>query len=695
MSKVLTEEEKRRIAANRAEALRRAEERKKREALAAAAAAAAQKVPSAPQQLSRPVTHHVLSAVQLPANPVKNTPSIPQYTSHPSTSTHAPSIAAPSVTEFKPPTPARLPKSHVHVTFSVSRNDRIKIRFNPYHSAVTEAIKTVRSRTYDANDRTWSISLSDLKACEKTLKNLTEVDVSIESVPDNVIKLLTDDSSLKHPVPSDLSLIMDPALIECLFPFQKRGVTFGIERGGRLLLADEMGLGKSVQALTLARYYKSEWPLLIICPSSVKTAWKTQINKFLPVIQKIFLMEKGSDPLPTARTSNTVAILSYDLMVLKKKELEEMNYCVIIFDESHLLKDTKAKRTQVAHALAKRATRVILLSGTPALSRPAELFSQVRLVNDRLFPNFQQFAIRYCDGKQGRFCFEAKGCTNSEELSVILSKRVMIRRLKKDVLTDLPGKRREVVYLSGDKIDTCMDSLKKAKMAFEAGSGAQRGMGNGKGGDDSLLEYYSLTGIVKASAVCSHILDNYFYPDAPKRKVLIFAHHQIVLDTIQVEVQKRNLRSIRIDGQTSSKDRGPLCHDFQEDPDVQVAILSMTAAGVGITLTAASVVIFAELHWNPTTLQQAEDRAHRVGQKDSVFVQYLVARNTADDVIWPLIQHKLDDLGKVNLSGETFISAKRTHMKYETNVPQPKGITDFFPAEDEAQNSSKKAKWDE
>ncbi|VDO50545.1 unnamed protein product [Haemonchus placei] len=549
---------------------------------------------------------------------------------------HAPSITAPSVTQFKPPTPARLPKSHVHVTFSVSRNDRIKIRFSPYHGAVTEAIKTMRSRTYDANDRTWSISLSDLKACEKTLKNLTEVDVSIESVPDNVIKLLTDDSSLKHPVPSDLSLIMDPALIECLFPFQKRVVFAFCEiYCGRLLLADEMGLGKSVQALTLARYYKSEWPLLIICPSSVKTAWKTQINKFLPAIQKIFLMEKGSDPLPTARTSNT------NYSIISSSCANEFTLLMTDFqDESHLLKDTKAKRTQVAHALAKRATRVILLSGTPALSRPAELFSQVRLVNDRLFPNFQQFAIRYCDGKQGRFCFEAKGCTNSEELSAILSKRVMIRRLKKDVLTDLPDKRREVVYLSGDKIDTCMDSLKKAKMADGR---------NGRGCDDSLLEYYSLTGIVKASAVCSHILDNYFYPDAPKRKVLIFAHHQIVLDTVQVEVQKRNLKSIRIDGQTSSKDRGVLCHDFQEDPDVQVAILSMTAAGVGITLTAASVVIFAELHWNPTTLQQAEDRAHRVGQKDSVFVQYLVARNTADDVIWPLIQHKLDDLGKVGV----------------------------------------------
>ncbi|KAK6023477.1 helicase protein [Ostertagia ostertagi] len=178
----------------------------------------------------------------------------------------------------------------------------------------------------------------------------------------------------------------------------------------------------------------------------------------------------------------------------------------------------------------------------------------------------------------------------------------MIRRLKNDVLTDLPDKRREVVYLSGDKIDVRMDSLQKARRAFEMNSGGQ--MGDAKGGNGDLLEYFSLTGIVKAGAVCSHILDNYFYPDAPKKKLLIFGHHQIVLDTVQVEVQKRNLKSIRIDGTTSSKDRGRLCQEFQEDPDVEVAILSMTAAGVGITLTAASVVIFAELHWNPGTLLQ-------------------------------------------------------------------------------------------
>ena len=152
---------------------------------------------------------------------------------------------------------------------------------------------------------------------------------------------------------------------------------------------------------------------------------------------------------------------------------------------------------------------------------------------------------------------------------------------------------------------------------------------------------------MKAAAVCEHILENYFYPDAPPRKVLIFAHHQIVLDTIQVEVNKRKLGSIRIDGKTPSHQRTALCDSFQNDDSIRVAVLSITAAGVGITLTAASVVVFAEIHFNPGYLVQAEDRAHRVGQKDSVFVQYLIAKKTADDVMWNMVQQKLDVLGQV------------------------------------------------
>ncbi|KAJ1355036.1 hypothetical protein KIN20_012154 [Parelaphostrongylus tenuis] len=358
MRRELTESEKIRIAANRAEAIRRAEERKRREALAAAAASGGPSTSS-----TSTATTSTEKKIDVPSYQGFR-PSVPSCKGIPSNApscqglaSNAPSCQGaplnippmffPKSREFKPPTSAKMPKSNIHVTLSVFTNDKIKVQFSPYHSAVVEAIKSIPSRQYDSCDRYWTIAFSDLK--------------KVSEYPQRPY------GCKRH----------------------RAGVAFGIERGGRILLADEMGLGKSVQALTLARYYKAEWPLLIVCPSSVKTAWKTQINKFMPMIHKIFLVEKGSDHLPEARTSNTVAIMSYDQMVLKKKELEEANYYVIIFDESHMLKDGKAKRSKVAQSLSKRASRVILLSGTPALSRPAELFSQIKLVNGSLFRGFK------------------------------------------------------------------------------------------------------------------------------------------------------------------------------------------------------------------------------------------------------------------------------------------------------------------
>lgn len=113
------------------------------------------------------------------------------------------------------------------------------------------------------------------------------------------------------------------------------------------------------------------------------------------------------------------------------------------------------------------------------------------------------------------------------------------------------------------------------------------------------MQYYVETGIVKAQSVSEHIIENYFYEGAEHRKLIIFAHHSVVLDTMSVMLAKKNVKYIRIDGGTNQRDRGRLCDEFQTKEDILVAVLSITAAGVGITLTAASTVIFAELHWNP------------------------------------------------------------------------------------------------
>ncbi|KAL7076057.1 hypothetical protein ACQ4LE_004562 [Meloidogyne hapla] len=565
----------------------------------------------------------------------------------------------------------------VDFKFYLLSAERFKLEFHPYDSSIPSVLKEIASRSYDSTNKIWSFQLKDYELVKRKLNQLRSKNIlaKFDEIPLGVRKLFLDKIS---PCNSELSSNeasssylekADPKIVETLFPFQRSGVSFGIRRGGRLLIADEMGLGKTVQALAIASAFRIEWPLLIVCPSSVKYMWYRQIKRFLPNARPC-LVEKGKDDLPRSRCTNLVIIMSYTLMEMRAEELKRENFYVLIFDECHMLKESKTKRTSVADALAKRANRIILLSGTPALSRPAELFSQIKMINPQIFPFYRPYAFRYCDGRSGRFGFEAKGQSNPEELKAVMEK-IMIRRLKKDVLDDLPEKRREIIYLSGDAIDNKMKQLQKARVEFESANNFSI---DNKTKRQSFLEYYVLTGQVKKKPVSEHIVDTYFYDGAPPKKILVFAHHLEILDYISIELAKVGAHFIRIDGSTPARDRSTYCEQFQTDKRIRAALLSITAAGTGITLTAASVVIFAELYWNPSLMIQAEDRAHRVGQRDSVQVQYLIAKNTADILLWDLVGSKLQVLGIVNLANETYHDADKS-SKLCTNSQK---VTDFF-----------------
>merc|ERR1719290_414351 len=174
---------------------------------------------------------------------------------------------------------------------------------------------------------------------------------------------------------------------------------------------------------------------------------------------------------------------------------------------------------------------------------------------------------------------------------------------------------------------------KKAENANDQLKGQERHM--------FILEWYRDTAKVKA--VQNYIRELLSQGD---QKFLVFAHHQIIMKALTQAVEEAKVQYIFIDGSVSSEERNSQVEKFQTSDKVRVAVLSITAANAGITLTAASLVVFAELFWNPGILTQAEDRAHRIGQTDSVTIQYLVARDTADDVLWPMIQGKLDVLNK-------------------------------------------------
>ncbi|KRT78671.1 helicase [Oryctes borbonicus] len=420
-----------------------------------------------------------------------------------------------------------------------------------------------------------------------------------------------------------------------------------------------MGLGKTFQALAIASYYQSDWPLLVATTSSMKNVWEDTIHKYLPsvLLMHTQYMISAKDYIKDAR----VLIVSHDMISRALEKLKERNFGVIIIDESHMLKNSKAKCTQAALALAKKAKRVILLSGTPALSRPSELYSQLSMIDEKFFGTFINYSRRYCDGKQTNFGWDASGQSNLQELEVLLSKRFMIRRTKEDVLRMLPDKKQEVVTL-----DVKLSQMNEEDRKYFDTLAAQ--YNNVKKGSDkhaALISFFAETSKIKIPSVCSYILQ---LLDSTN-KFLVFAHHQVMLDAIQKVLIHKNKKFIRIDGNTTSEQRKYFVDKFQFEDSYVCAILSITAANAGITLTKAQLIIFAELHWNPSILSQAESRAHRIGQEGEVVARYLLAPGTADDAMWRLIQDKQQTLNKIGLSKESFDNVTVSKQNFAASSP--------------------------
>ncbi|CAN0026743.1 unnamed protein product, partial [Hapterophycus canaliculatus] len=248
-----------------------------------------------------------------------------------------------------------------------------------------------------------------------------------------------------------------------LAPFQKQGIEFVLKKEGRAMIADEMGLGKTIQAISCAAAYESEWPLLIVSPSSARYHWEHELLKWLDedsiTKQQIMVVCKSKQDLD--RSNTKVVIISYELvrrMLSFWEELDLFNFGVVVCDECHYLKNQRAARTKAIVPLATKARRAILLSGTPALSRPSELFTQLNLLSASTWASFRDFGKRqaqYCSGKKGKgkkgkFGVDFSGASHIAELHALLGATVMVRRLKKNILKHLPPKQRSLVEVHVD-----------------------------------------------------------------------------------------------------------------------------------------------------------------------------------------------------------------------------------------------------
>lgn len=562
-------------------------------------------------------------------------------------------------------------------------------------------------------------------------------------------------------------------------------------------------IGKTIQAIASMSVYRKEWPILVLTPSSARYHWATEFKNWLGAKSDINKPQDGEemasdlleesqihvltsskgDVLPNRSTK--VVICSYGLapaLIESGKVYPGLFRCAIV-DESHMLKNKATKRTSTLVPILNSTDRCVLLSGTPALSRPGELWPQLVILGadtQGWWDDEADFIDKYVKKGNSR---------RRAELHTMLTGTVMIRRMKVDMLKSLPNKVREkaavhildneqrnefkallmelreskgalgkiargqyAVALSmpatpdaepeaeqlGDQAasGTTSGAAQDASTAFAAAAEAdlkvdfEEKLSSGKAKifqmvvatgqnlgpteqhevmrelegkliadlegeyDRRIIEIktslansgasraespkdtkrttllnrlYGLTGDVKIPLIVDML--KRWLRDPTKGKICIFAHHLSVLNSIQELAGLSNAKDssskyIRIDGSTLPKRRQEHINDFQTDPSIRVALLGITAAGVAVTLTASSTVWFAELFWTPAIMVQAEDRCHRIGQQARVRCLYFVAKGTLDDVLFRLLEKKLQDIGE-------FVEGKEklklvVHKTYET-----------------------------
>ncbi|KAK9844573.1 hypothetical protein WJX74_004176 [Apatococcus lobatus] len=531
----------------------------------------------------------------------------------------------------------------------------------PYHFALPPILRRHGGSWLPAG-KVWQVPSANLQAALKDLASAPGLRVEVEDMHPITDKIMQ--ATRAQPDDSELYDKLPKKLAENLMPFQRAGVQFALQRGGRVLIGDEMGLGKTVQAVALLACYRADWPALIITPSSLREQWADALHSWLGITdQHIHIVHTSGDCRFRARQPKFV-ITSYNFLGKLKEDIETRDYRIVVVDESHYIKDWKAQRSKDTVPVLQRAERAILLTGTPALARPKELFNQISALLPAAKLKMKDYGERYCAGGNSKFD-KYCGASNHEELYRLLTSTIMVRRLKQQVLKQLPAKRRQQVFLRLDaggqqqlkalskQLQSGRDAIAQAEDAADGGSGVLSSLKAEE--RKAIMEFYMTSAEAKVKAVQDYVTDML----ENDQKFLIFAHHKCLLNGIEsavrtkcrAEGKKAKAPFIRIDGDTPPSERQRLVNDFQQQAGMKVAILSIKAAGTGLTLTAASIVVFAELAWTPGDIVQAEDRAHRIGQASSVNVYYLHVRGSIDDLIWSSCQNKLQNVGQV-LDGE-------------------------------------------
>lgn len=433
-----------------------------------------------------------------------------------------------------------------------------------------------------------------------------------------------------------------------LLNFQKEGLDFLLKSSGNALLADEMGLGKTVQTLSYVATEKQTFPVLVVAPLVTLQNWNREISKFIKKKSRNGrIIEKESPTSTIIRTGKLEElpqtdfyIINYELLYKRLPDLSKLNIKTIVCDEVHNLRSKTTQKYKAVKNLAAlpSVSYRIGLSGTPIYNRGSEIWPIVDILKPGLLGSFKEFCEYFCyvNEKGKAIVLENKRASLRNELQ----KHVMLRRKKSDVLKELKDKVRykEVIdsdtdyYLEElDKIWTKLEEEQKdAETEFKKSASYQR----------AIQSERQVAGIAKLPHVINFVKNIMEIEES----VVVFCHHKVIHKLLHERLEEFSPVSI-IGGQSDNM-RQDQIDKFQKG-ESKLMIAGLRAGNVGINLTRAKYVIFAELDWSPAIHRQAEDRLHRIGQQNTVFAYYLIGNGTLDDHVANILVDKSYEIDSI------------------------------------------------
>jgi SWI/SNF-related matrix-associated actin-dependent regulator of chromatin subfamily A-like protein 1 len=446
-------------------------------------------------------------------------------------------------------------------------------------------------------------------------------------------------------------LTIDLNLKMPLFPYQRQGVAYNLLHK-KVIVGDQPGLGKTAQSIGTAEATGVKC-VLIICPATLRENWKREVEEKWTNHKAIILNDRVKNTWHTFFKVGMVKYFICNYESLKKYFVESINrpigkdgkqvplrlnhikfkstieyFDMIIVDEVHRCKDGKTQQSKFVMGLAKGKEYVLALTGTPVVNKPVDLIPQLHIIEQLSnFGGYKGFLDTYCQG--------VNQASNLKHLNYLMHKHCFYRREKTEVLKDLPDKMRNIITVDIDnradyvKAENDLRNYLKENLGKtdEEISKSLRG---------EVMVMISILKRIAAKGKIPHMIEHITEVTEAGEKIVVFAWHKEIVMSLKDAISG----AVTIVGDDSMDARQRAVDNFQNDPKVQVIICNIKSGGVGITLTASSRVSFIELPWHPADCEQCEDRTHRIGQKNSVQVCYLIGANTIDEYIYDIIEKK-------------------------------------------------------